>query len=319
MRKGLADPRGWYRFNRWLGRKRPEIVHAHLPHAVWFARWSRLLAHGCKVVDTIHTSAIGTKGRQIGYRLSDWLTDRATAVSAAAADAYVTAGMVSGEHITVLPNGIDTQEWRPNASMRDPTRHELCMKSEFLWMTAGRLQPVKDYPTLLRAFAAIREPARLVIAGNGPLDSSLRSLTKELDISNRVHFLGFSSNVLRWMQAADGFVLASLWEGLPMSVLEAASCGVPTVCTNVAGTREIIESGHTGFLAAPGDSENLAAAMTRLMRMPVKARETMGKRAQQLVSERYSMERILDRWESLHAELLQERCTAPIWKLLRRV
>jgi glycosyltransferase involved in cell wall biosynthesis len=316
MRKGLADPRGWFRFHRWLRTNKPEIVHAHLPHATWFARWSRLFAHGYKVVDTIHTSAIGTRGRQLGYRFSDWLADKVTAVSAGATDAYVSAGMVSGEHITVLPNGVDTQVWRPNASMRDTVRDELGLTDEFLWLAAGRLEQVKDYSTLLRAFAGIREPTRLVIAGAGALESSLRYLAKELDIGNRVHFLGFSGDVRRWMQAADGFVLTSLWEGLPMALLEAAACALPAVGTDVSGTREIIAHERTGVLAAPGDVAGLAGAMSRLMQMPIEKRETMGECARQLVCERYSLERVLDRWESLYTEILQVRAGAPIWKRL---
>ena len=319
MHKGLADPRGWWRFHRWLRSNRPDVVHAHMPHAAWFARWSRLFVHRCIVVDTIHTSAIGTKGRQIGYRFSDWLTDRVTAVSAGAADAYVSAGMVSGEHITVLPNGVDTQVWQPDASMRDTVRNELCLTDEFLWLAVGRLQPVKDYPTLLRAFAAIREPARLVIAGNGALESSLHCLTKELDIGNRVHFLGFTADVRRWMQAADGFVLSSLWEGLPMAVLEAASCALPAVGTDVSGTREIILHECTGLLAPPGDVANLAVAMTRLMQIPIDVREAMGKWARRLISERYSLESVLDEWESLYAELLQECLAVPVSKHIYRV
>jgi glycosyltransferase involved in cell wall biosynthesis len=69
MRKGLADPRGWIRFNRWLKRENPDVVHAHLPHAAWLARWSRLAAPVRAVVDTLHSSSTGSLGRQCGYRL----------------------------------------------------------------------------------------------------------------------------------------------------------------------------------------------------------------------------------------------------------
>jgi glycosyltransferase involved in cell wall biosynthesis len=316
MRKGLADPGGWRRFHGWLRTNKPEIVHAHLPHAAWFARWSRLFTHGYKVVDTIHTSAIGTKGRQIGYRFSDWLSDRVTAVSVGAMYAYVSAGMVSGEHITVLPNGVDTEVWRPDASMRGAVRQKLDLSNEFLWLAAGRLERVKDHATLFRAFAAIREPARLAIAGNGALESPLRYLAKELDIESRVHFLGFAADVRRWMQAADGFVQASLWEGLPMVLLEAAACALPAVGTNVSGTGEIIVDERTGLLAAPGDIGDIAAAMTRLMRMPIEIREAMGQRARQLVCERYSLECVLDRWERLYSELLLKQPVVPVWKQL---
>jgi glycosyltransferase involved in cell wall biosynthesis len=178
---------------------------------------------------------------------------------------------------------------------------------EFLWLAAGRLEPVKDYPTLLRAFAAIQKPARLLIAGTGALEASLHQLVSELEIEERVHLIGFSGDVRRWMQAADGFVLSSLWEGLPMSLLEAAACALPAVATDVAGTREIVVQDQTGFLAAPGDVEGLAGAMARLMEMPNQVRDAMGNYARKMAIERYSLDRVLDRWEALYGELLRER------------
>ena len=70
MRKGLADPRGWIRFQRWLWREQPDVLHAHLPHAAWLARWSRLAAPVPLVVDTLHSSATGKTGRHFGYACS---------------------------------------------------------------------------------------------------------------------------------------------------------------------------------------------------------------------------------------------------------
>lgn len=307
MRKGLADPRGWWLLSRWLIRNRPDVVHAHMPHAAWMARWSRLFAPACVVIDTIHTSVIGTRGRQIGYRWSNWLTDQVTAVSEAAAEAYRTAGMVSIERLATLPNGVDTEHWRPDPTIRASVREKLGVIDEFLWVTAGRLAPVKDYPTLLRAFKMQRGPARLVIAGDGSLDRPLQQLVFELRIEHRVRFLGFKEDLRRWMQAADGLALASRSEGLPMTLLEAAACAVPCVATNVAGSPEALVHGETGLLARAGDANDFAEAMRKLMEMPPEVRSAMGERARQFVTERYGLESVLDRWEKLYEELLQRR------------
>jgi glycosyltransferase involved in cell wall biosynthesis len=102
------------------------------------------------------------------------------------------------------------------------------------------------------------------------------------------------------MRAADGFVLSSLWEGLPMGLLEAGACGLPAVATNVPGTSEVIVDGQTGLLATAGNATGLASAMNRLMRMPPEERNAMGDRARQLVTERYSLDQVLDRWEALY-------------------
>ena len=94
-----------------------------------------------------------------------------------------------------------------------------------------------------------------------------------------MRFLGFEPNVQRWMQAADGFVLSSRYEGLPMVLLEAGACGLPAVATDVPGTREVIVNGETGWLAPAGDADALAQAMAKLMRTPPEERRAMGERA----------------------------------------
>ena len=303
MRKGLADPRGWLRFHRWLKQERPGVVHAHLPHAAWMARWSRLATPVRVVVDTLHSSSTGTGVRRMGYRLSDWLSNEVTAVSHAVAAAHLAAEMAA--KITVIPNGVDMDAWRPDAAARAAVRGELAIENEFLWFAAGRLEPVKDYPTLLAAMAQLPSTARLVIAGTGPLEEQLRGLASQLCLQSRVRFLGFEQDVRRWMQAADGFVLSSRWEGLPMALLEAAACALPAVATDVPGTREVIVHGGTGWLAAQGDPRALAEAMTRLMHTSLDGRKTIGEQARQRAFDSFSLELALTRWEALYSDLLQ--------------
>ncbi len=313
MRKGLADPRGWIRFHRWLGRERPDIVHAHLPHAVWLARWSRLASPVRAVLDTIHTSATGTPGRRFGYRVSRWLPDKVTAVSESVADMYVAARLVSRQGLTVLPNGIDIEKWKPDPLLRNALRRELGLADEFMWLASGRLETVKDYPTLLRAMQQIPAPARLIIAGEGYLEGQLQRLVAELGLTHRVQFLGFAPDLHRWMQAADGFVLSSRWEGLPMGLLEAAACAVPAVATDVAGSCEIVVHESTGFLAPAGNAGGLALAMNRLIQTPPNERKEMGDRARKWVTDRYDLERVLDLWESLYSALLGQNPSPVRW------
>jgi glycosyltransferase involved in cell wall biosynthesis len=305
MRKGLADPRGWIRFHRWLRQQEPDVVHAHLSHAVWMARWSRLGAPVPVVMDTLHSSSTGTWGRRLGYQCSAWLTDKVTAVSQAVADAHLCAHMVSDRKLTVLPNGVDLSAWRPDQAIRTAVRHDFGLGEEFVWFAAGRLDPVKDYPSLLRAMSMLPADAQLVIAGAGPCEAELRQLTLDLKLAQRVRFLGFESDVRRWMQAADGYVLSSLWEGLPMGLLEAAACALPAVATDVPGTREVIVHEQTGWLTPACDSDALSKTMTHAMEIAPQARKAIGERARKMVMERFSLSAVLDRWEALYLELLQ--------------
>lgn len=313
MRKGLADPRGWLRFHRWMRREKPDVLNAHLPHAAWMARWSRLTAPVRVLVDTIHSTATGTPGRKLGYEASNGLPDRVTAVSRAVAEAWQAVGMVSANKLTVLPNGVDLAAWKPDAAVRAAVRAELKLKNEFLWLAAGRLEPVKDYPTLLRAMALTPADAILVVAGQGLLQTSLMQLTATLGIEKRVRFLGFEPDVRRWMQAADGFILASLREGLPMGLLEAAACALPAVATSIPGTREAILDGQTGLLAEPCNPESLREAMNTLMNLTPQEHTAMGEQARQHIAAQFSLEAVLDQWEALYAELLKQSSQPKRW------
>jgi glycosyltransferase involved in cell wall biosynthesis len=323
MRKGLADPRGWIRFQRWLWREQPDVLHAHLPHAAWLARWSRLAAPVPLVVDTLHSSATGKMGRHFGYACSRWLPDHVTAVSEATAASHLAAGMVSESNLSVVWNGIDVDAWQPDAQGRAEARREFGIGGGFLWLAVGRLEAVKNYPSLLLAMTRTPDKARLLVLGAGPLDGELKELAEQLGLQKRVHFAGFEPNVVRWMRAADGFVLSSRYEGLPMVLLEAGACAVPVVATDVPGTREVVVDGETGWLTPAGDAQKLAQTMMKLMHMPPDERHAMGERARDHVARHFSLDAVMDRWERLYAELLERKNAArhirlPAWEILRR-
>ena len=299
MRKAWIDPRGWLRYRAWFRKHRPGIVHAHLPHATWFARWVRLLAPIRVLVDTIHTSKTtsnsGGSGRRLGYKLSNWLTSQVTCVSEAVANAALAAGIASREKMRIIPNGVVLP---PPSSPRSPNE-------SFQWIAIGRLAPVKDYPTLLRAFAALSGQPSLQIAGTGPEEASLRNLAAALQIESRVHFTGFKADVQPLLEAADAFALSSLWEGLPVSILEASAASLPVAATDAAGSREAIVPGETGLLVPIADPASLAQAMTRIMLMPHELRQQMGANGRRFVGTNHSLSKVADRWEDLYAELLR--------------
>lgn len=305
MRKGIADPRGWIRFHRWLRLHAPDVVHAHLPHAAWLARWSRLAAPSRVLVDTIHSPATGSVGRKLGYRLSSRFPDKITAVSTAVAKAWLCASMLNAQQLIVIPNGVDITLWKPNLSVRNEMRLVLGIKYDFLWLAVGRLERAKDYRTMLLAMAELPLDNRLVIAGAGPSEHELRKLTSDLGLDLRVTFLGFEPDIVRWMQAADGFVLSSLWEGLPMALLEASACALPAVVSDIPGTSEIVEAGRNGLTFVPNSPKALSAAMRELMQMSSVAKTLMEKRARTRVEQHFTLDRILDRWEALYRELLE--------------
>ncbi|MGA8739823.1 MAG: glycosyltransferase [Terracidiphilus sp.] len=305
MRKGLADPRGWMQLNRWIMLNRPDVVHAHLPHASLLARWSRIAAPVRVLVDTIHSPATGGLARRFGYRITAALPDAVTAVSRAASEAWLTSEMVHEEKLFIVPNGVDLDHWKSNRKARDAMRQELRLSDKFLWLAVGRLDAVKDHATLLRAFSKLPSSARLVIAGEGPLKSQLNALVKTLALGDRVFFPGFQIDVLRWMRAADGFVLSSRWEGLPIALLEACACELPAVITDIPGAREVLTDEQCPPVDAIGDADSLAACMNALMCLRETDRSELGRRMRQSVVERFSLGAVLNRWEELYGMLLE--------------
>jgi glycosyltransferase involved in cell wall biosynthesis len=305
MRKGLADPRGWLRLHAWIARNHPDVVHAHLPHASLLARWSRITSPVRVAVDTIHSPATGGPVRQLGYRLSTGLVDIVTAVSHAAAGPWLDARLVRDGNLAIVPNGVNTDHWKRDEDLRAEKRSELGLSNEFLWLAVGRLDPVKNHATLLRAFARIAHNTRLVIAGDGPLHIKLRSLAFELGLHDRVSLPGFQSDVQRWMQAADGFVLCSSWEGLPLALLEAAACEIPAVITDIPGAREVIPDSLHGAAVSVEDADGLAAAMNAVMCMPYANRRARGRQLRISIRARFGLSAVLDQWEDLYRTLLE--------------
>ncbi len=316
MRKAWVDARGWQIFVGWFRVNRPAIVHAHLPHATWFARWVRLLAPTRVVLETLHTGRKPSLRARLGYRLSNWLSNRTTCVSDAVARMALEAGLVLPAHFTVIPNGIaisDEAGCEEGMPGQDGPR-------SFQWVAVGRLAPVKDYPTLLRAFAKLRQsagrdalPSTLVILGAGEEELYLRQLTRLLGLDAHVRFAGFVEDIQPLLRESDAFVLSSKWEGLPVGVLEAEAAGLPVVATDGAGTGEAMLDGQTGFLVPVANVGALAEAMERLMALPVQERKQMGRMGLRFVTQRFSLSIILDRWESLYQELLHEQARPSRW------
>jgi glycosyltransferase involved in cell wall biosynthesis len=122
-----------------------------------------------------------------------------------------------------------------------------------------------------------------------------------------VRFVGVRDDVPAFMSAADGYVMSSAWEGMPMVLLEGAAAGLPIVATRVGGNHEVVTEGESGLLVPPRDHEALAAAMLRLMALPEAQRREMGERGREHVRAHYGLSRVVDRWEDVYHEVLARK------------
>jgi len=196
------------------------------------------------------------------------------------------------ERIAVAPNPTVTPEILQLAAV--PLDHPWFRNGEEPVVVAiGRLEPQKDFPTLLRAFAQVRrqQPCRLIVLGEGKQRQALEKLATELSIRDDVQFPGFVTNPYHFLRHANLFVLSSAWEGSPNSLTEALALGTPLVSTDCPnGPREILENGQHGPLVPVGDVDALAGAMLETLHHPP-SRQRLQQAAQ-----RYTLDRSATRY-----------------------
>jgi glycosyltransferase involved in cell wall biosynthesis len=211
--------------------------------------------------------------------------------------------------VTTIPNGIDAEVFSPaSASQREEARGALGMPRDALVIGGvGRLVPQKNFHLFLEVAARVLagHPSVLfVIAGTGPQEGALRAKVASLGIGDRVRFLGHVSDRLSLYHAFDALLMTSDFEGTPMVLLEAMSCGLPVAASAVDGIGEVCTHGHDALLTAPGDVGGVAAALEMLLEH-ASLRETLGKSARNTILESYEIRRLTACIESIYDEVMK--------------
>jgi glycosyltransferase involved in cell wall biosynthesis len=312
MPRGVPDPRGILRLARLIRRLRPDVLHAHMVHANLLGRVTRVMASVPVVISTVHnlreTSERGgsTWYKERLYRMTDFLADRTTIIAQSAFERYVQVGAVPRSKLEMIPNGVDTQRFQPSLALREKTRAEFGLESDFVWLAVGRLVEQKDYPNLLRAVQKLPGTNwQLLIVGNGSLQDSLHALAEELGVSDKVRFVPPREDVLAFYAAADAFVMSSEFEGMSAALQEALAMALPCVVTDVGANRDLVCDGVTGYLVPPADSRQLGQAMEKLMTAPLSCRERLGKNARHFAVTNYDFKTVAQKWFDLYERCLE--------------
>jgi glycosyltransferase involved in cell wall biosynthesis len=285
---------------------RPQIVHSHNFYGNMLARALKLTCPSTRVISTLHNEYEGGTARMLALKLTDSLSERTVAVSRAVAERALQLGIVAPRKCHVILNGIDIASFTPNESRRSASRLAMGAGGDFIWLSAGRLVPAKDYSNLLHAFAQVHAAApqtQLWIAGDGDAEYSaaLHIKTAQLGLKPAVHWLGGRRDVAALLDAADAFVLGSAWEGMPLSIAEAMAMERPVAATGVGGVGELLD--HCGLTVPPRNPNALARAMLSIMNTPVPARRFLGKSARQRIIEHFNIECKADEWEALYRDV----------------
>jgi len=208
---------------------------------------------------------------------------------------------VADARIVVIPNSVAIPESVPRSAQ---LRAELAGDGDArpMVLAVARLDSQKGIEYLVRA--AVEIPgAVVVIAGDGPDRGKLETLARSLGVERRVRFLGHRRDVPELLAACDLFVLPSLYEGLPLSVLEAMAAGVPVIATAIGGTDEVVRDGETGTLVAAGDAGALALAIRAALADSARVHR-LAANAQEYVVKKHSADAMAARMSGLYDELL---------------
>ena len=298
--------RGWRLLSEQAARDGIAIIQTHLPAANF---WGLLLQWRgrCAAVPTVHNNREFDYGeadaplrRRLRRRAYAEMLRRCPAI--VAVSERVRASLLTElgaadpgpERLLSVPNGVPEPPPRDDAYRAAVRERHGVGADESLVLAAGRHCEQKDFRTLVEAAARLRDrgvSCRVLIAGDGPLRTDLRRRARRLGLESVVLFPGNVDDLGDLMQAADIFVLSSLWEGLPLVLLEAMAAALPVVGTRIDGIGEILRDGETGRLVSPADPEVMADAVAELLADPQR-RRALGEGGRDLVRERFSFARV---------------------------
>ncbi len=248
-----------------LRKYKPDVINSHLEHITFFASLSNMFSNR-PIIQTIHSTKISRPKMQRLFL--NKLLNCFVAVSNKTKTILINKVGIPQNKIEVIYNGIDCLCFL--------AQNRNTKKTSIKIIAIGRLHPAKNYEGLLKAFKLVLDKLReenpyrpiLDIVGDGKPKNSLITLTDQLNLQDKVNFLGVRNDIPQLLADHDIYVMSSLWEGLSISLLEALASGIPIVATNVGSNDEIIDNGIDGLLAEPDNPEALAEKIIELIRNP---------------------------------------------------
>ena len=305
---GLRHPWDIAGIRRYLRETRPAIVHTFLLTASLYGRLAAILAHVPIVIGT-EVNIYERKRRHhiLAERMLLSRTDRVIVSANSVRDFYVDQIHADPGKIDVVYNAVDWKSITPSKS-RQEMRASLGLQPDA--KVAGviaRLTEQKGHRFLLQAMTT---PAladlQLLIVGDGDLREALKAEAKDLGLTSRVHFLGARRDLGDLLAAVDVFVMPSLWEGLPLSMILAMGANVPVVATEVAGIPEVVGDGRTGWLVPAGNSLALATALVDVFRDRART-ASIAAAARDFVLPRFGVDGYVNSIVDLYDRLLRQK------------
>lgn len=303
---GVTRPFDVVRLRDFLYEWEPHIVHTFLLTASLYGRFASMLARVPIVIGT--EVNIYQHKRPIHALAERWLmrwTDAVVASAGAVRDFYVDQVAAERSKVEVIYNAVDWAQLETTMT-REVMRAAVGIPAGA--RVAGiiaRLTEQKAHRVLFEAMAQTPELSNLhlMVVGDGELRDELKQRVETLGLAPRVHFVGARRDLGNVLAAIDVFLMPSLWEGLPLSLVLAMGAGLPVVATAVAGIPEVVQDGVSGWLVQPGDVAGLGAAVARVFADDAQ-RERLGQAARAFVRPRFGVDGYVNAITSLYNRLL---------------
>jgi len=302
------------RLRKFADEEGAEILHAHQYTPFFQAMLSRGLWGTRPVVFTEHGRHFPdcpSRKRSVVNRLMLRNCDRLIGCGGAVRQALIDNEGLPESRVEVIYNGVDLASLgKPALGARERIRSEFQFAAtDFVAVLVARLHELKDHQTALRAIDAARKQIpglRLLLAGEGDERATIEKTIRERGLEECVTLAGTRKDIADLLAASDVFLMSSISEGIPLTVIEAMAARRPVVATAVGGLPELVEHGVTGFLAPSGDDASLACSLIELYRRP-ELRRQMADVAAKRAKEKFSLDGMLDAYRDVYRDVLGRR------------
>jgi len=304
--KHFYDPRVLWMIIKFIRQNKIDIIHTHLTDADIVGRFAGLITR-IPVITTIHNEpkrfiSLRIDRRVLNYLTALYLTTHLVAVSEFLRQKFIEEWKIPAAKISTVYNAIDVSMFLEIPVVR---KRKLGAQN-FTITNVGSLSKQKAQHILLHAAKKVLAEfpeAKILIVGQGKMEDELKQLAGQLELTKQVVFTGMRRDIKDILASSDVFVMSSLWEGLPLSAIEAMASACATILTDVGGNRELIEHEKSGLLVPPGDSNALADAILSVL-WDEGRRLSFARQARAAVVEKFDINSLVREYEKLYQRVL---------------
>ena len=285
-----------WKFGKWLKLRNVSLLHSHLYKASLMGGLASYM-HGIPHVATQHDvyTLVEKPSRGKWLRCMSKIGTSLVVISENMRISYQDKCKLDYKDLNLIYNGVDIKEFMPQTKSYEAP--------DITFVGVGRFEKIKGFDVMIKVFANFNHQypnTTLLLVGDGPERKNLEELAKTLHVEKRILFLGRKSNIPNILRSADCFVMTSHSEGLSMSIIEAMSCGLPIIATDVGGNHELVTDGVNGYLPSNLDFHGKVNALKKFMELSIDKKQDMGHNSRRLAVSRFSLLEMSTQYERLY-------------------